>query len=162
MADFAKAKITELNGVELEFDYEYLLVPENFPFSDPSFAAANTKDAIVEAKSSGPPGPPGPPGPDGQSALRAEFNVSGVSSITVNHNFGVTPLDNVLQVSSSFNDLTYNSGQFNTLKFGTGLSVIGFPTKVDPSSYTRVDSSDKNSSTFTFSSPFTGEITLLG
>lgn len=50
MPDTVKAKIAERNGVELEFTEEYALIPENFPFSDPDFAADNTKDAILEAK----------------------------------------------------------------------------------------------------------------
>ena len=56
MADDVKVKITERNGVELEFDEELELIPSNIPFSDPSFAADNVQDAITESGASASPG----------------------------------------------------------------------------------------------------------
>ena len=162
MADYVKAKITEKNGVELEWECEYELVPENFPFSDPGFVATDVQDAIVEAKNTGVPGPEGPQGPPGQDALRFEEDVAGVSNITVNHNFGKIPLDTVVQINLSYEDNKYNTNQFNTKRFGTGLVVTGSPTKIDPSTYTREDSADFNSCTFNFAAPVIGRIVLLG
>lgn len=162
MADYVKAKIAEKNGVELEWTEEYELVPENFPFVDPSFAATDVKDAIIEAKNTGVPGPEGPQGPPGQDALRYEEDIANTLSISVSHNFGKFPIDNVVSLSITYEDNTYNTNLFNTELFGTGISVSGAPARIDPGSYTREDSLDFNSCTFTFNSPVTGKIILLG
>ena len=162
MADYVKAKIAEKNGVELEWAEEYELIPENFPFVDPGFIATDVKDAIIEAKNTGVPGPEGPEGPPGQDALRFEQDVAGLSSVTVQHNFGKFPIDNVIEISLSYEDNKFNEHKFNEKRFGTGLIVSGSPTKIDPSTYTREDSADANSCTFTFAAPVTGRIILLG
>jgi hypothetical protein len=162
VADYVKAKIAERNGVELEWDEEYDLVPENFPFVDPGFSATDVKDAIIEAKNTGVPGPEGPQGPPGQDALRYEVDVVSATVISVSHNFGKIPIDNVVSVVITYDDNTYNTNQYNTSLFGTGISLTGLPERIDPGSYTREDSLDFNSCTFTFSSPVTGRIILLG
>jgi hypothetical protein len=162
MPDYVKAKIAERNGVELEWSEEYELIPENFPFLDPGFTATDVKDAIIEAKNTGVPGPPGPEGPPGESALRYEIDVAGATVTTVIHNFGKVPVDVVLELLISYEDNKYNDEQFNVRRFGTGISIAGAPIKVDPSTYTREDSLDFNSCTFTFNSPVTGRIVLLG
>lgn len=161
MADYVKAKIAEKNGVELAFAEEYMLIPENFPFVDPGFDATDTHEAIVEAKSTGTPGPEGPAGPPGQDALRFEQNVIADANPVVVHNFGKVPVDIAMDVSISYADRKYNTFRFNKARFGTGVTVAGLPTKIDPSTYTRVDSSDFNSCTFTFTGPVTGRIILL-
>lgn len=51
MADQVKFKITEKNGVELQFEEELSFLPANMPFSDPSYAATDTKAAILETAS---------------------------------------------------------------------------------------------------------------
>lgn len=58
MVDLVKVKITELNGVELEFDTEYLLIAENIPFDNSTngFIADNVQDAIEEIGASASPG----------------------------------------------------------------------------------------------------------
>ena len=162
MADYVKAKIAERNGVELEWAEEYTLVPENFPFVDPGFSATDVKDAIIEAKNTGVPGPEGPQGPPGIDALRFEQDVVGVTSVRVAHNFGKFPIDNVVEISISYEVNKFNDHLFNTKKFGTGLVVSGTPQKLDPSTYTREDSPDANTSTFTFANPIIGRIILLG
>jgi hypothetical protein len=162
MADFVKAKIAEKNGVELEWAEEYLLIPENFPFIDPGFIATDVKDAIVEAKNTGVPGPEGPQGPAGQDALRFEASVVSTLNVEVAHNFGKFPLDAVISLVISYEDNRYNQSQFNTSRFGTGVAISGTPTRIDPSTYTRDDDFLGNISTFTFSSPVTGKIILLG
>lgn len=51
MADNVKAKITEKNGVELEFAEEYELIAENFPFDETvtgELTATNVQGAIDE------------------------------------------------------------------------------------------------------------------
>ena len=52
MPDQVKMLITEKNGVDIE-DEELAFLPENMPFSDPSYTADNTKDAIIETGSVG-------------------------------------------------------------------------------------------------------------
>ena len=162
MADYVKAKIAEKNGVELEWAEEYLLVPENFPFIDPGFTATDVKDAIVEAKNTGVPGPEGPQGPPGQDALRFEQNIISSTNITIEHNFGKLPLDAVVTINISYDDNQYNQSSFNQTKFGTGISIAGSAVRIDPGSYTREDSFDFNSCEFTFNTPITGKIILLG
>lgn len=48
MPDNVKFTVVERNGTELEFQEEEDFLPENMPFSDPSFTADNVKDAILE------------------------------------------------------------------------------------------------------------------
>ena len=99
MADYVKAKIAEKNGIELEWDEEYLLIPENLPFVDSTFAATDVKDAIIEAKNTGVPGPEGPQGPPGLDASRFEVIVNNATEVTVNHNFGKIPVDVAVSLS---------------------------------------------------------------
>jgi hypothetical protein len=51
MADTVKVLIGEKNGVELESE-EFLLVPENIPFSSSNFSATDVKAALEEVKAS--------------------------------------------------------------------------------------------------------------
>lgn len=162
MAEYVKVKIAEKNGVELEWEEEYELIPVNIPFEDPGFTALDVKDAIIEAKSVGNPGPEGPQGPPGLDARRYETDVSNVISVTVDHNFGVIPVEAVVSLIVSYEDNKYNVNKYNTRKFGTGIVISGTPERIDPGTYTRVDSLDFNSCTFTFAGPITGKIILLG
>ncbi len=53
MADNVKVVIAERDGQNLKFKEELDFKPENMSFSDPGFAADNTKAAIIEAKNAG-------------------------------------------------------------------------------------------------------------
>lgn len=48
MPDTVKVIIGERNGVELLDNEEYVLIPENIPFSSPGVVSDNVKDAILE------------------------------------------------------------------------------------------------------------------
>ena len=162
MADYVKVKIAEKNGAELEWEEEYELIPVNIPFDDPGFTALDVKTAIIEAKSVGETGPEGPQGPPGLDARRYETDVSNAISVSVDHNFGVIPVETVVSLVVSYEDNKYNVNKYNTRKFGTGIVISGTPERIDPGTYTRVDSLDFNSCTFTFAGPITGKIILLG
>lgn len=58
MADNTKVKITERNGVELEFDEEYALIAENIPFDNTGtdFDSTDVQNALTEVGASASPG----------------------------------------------------------------------------------------------------------
>jgi hypothetical protein len=49
MANQNKILVVEVNGSELDFQTELLLVPVNIPFSDSNFTATDLQQAVVES-----------------------------------------------------------------------------------------------------------------
>jgi hypothetical protein len=160
VADSVKVLIAERNGVDLPYKEEYDLRPENIPFTDSTFDATDTFEAIVEARNSGLPGPVGPQGEPGTNALRYSASFTNQTVVAVPHSFGKVPIDNVVETTFTTSDRSANAHLANTIKCGPGTSASA-TTKVDPSTYSRSDDAALNTSTFTFAGPISGIIVVL-
>lgn len=126
MADEVKILIAERNGVELAFREELDFKPENMPFSDPDFSAADVKAAIKELFTSGTQAGPNGGGP--MSFTAPQGTMKGGDWFFIGQQ-PTNVVGEILEGSNKLVNLTLTTGQF----------ISGSPAKVQITERTDVD-----------------------